>query len=409
LAVLTLLENTERFVKPTVLILSNSPLHRDPRVQRQINALNDDFNVVVAGTSDPGRPVADFIPIVTPKRTLLAKIRSAVLLASLRRRIAGNLNPENRYWSWKWIRALQEKLQSVKFDVVLANDCDMLPLAVKVSNGRPVIFDAHEYAAGQFEESSPKIKRHLALQKLLLSKYTPQATSMMTVCEGIAELYQADTGVRAETVMNLPNFENLAPGTVQPDRIRLIHHGIAGRPRQLELMVDMLDHLDPCYHLTFMLVDGSPQKEDLNWLKNYAKGNDRVDFLEPVPTLDIAKTINSYDIGVFMLPPKTTNQQLALPNKFFEFIQARLAIAIGPSPEMAKILREHNLGVVSEEFTPQSLAAELSRLTLERIQSYKQNAHEVAEQYCSARVEDQIRKMVLRALSNERMALRRVA
>jgi hypothetical protein len=30
---------------------------------------------------------------------------------------------------------------------------------------------------------------------------------------------------------------------------------------------------------------------------------------------------------------------MALPNKFFEFIQARLAVAIWPSPEMSKITK----------------------------------------------------------------------
>ena len=69
----------------------------------------------------------------------------------------------------------------------------------------------------------------------------------------------------------------------------------------------------------------------------------------------------------------------ALPNKFFEFIQARLAIAIGPSPEMARLVKQYNLGIVSQDFTPKSMAESLNSLTKEQIRQYKENANQTAK------------------------------
>ena len=45
--------------------------------------------------------------------------------------------------------------------------------------------------------------------------------------------------------------------------------------------------------------------------------------------------MNACDVGVFCMPPINVNARYALPNKFFDFVQARLAVAVGPAEEMA--------------------------------------------------------------------------
>ena len=67
-----------------------------------------------------------------------------------------------------------------------------------------------------------------------------------------------------------------------------------------------------------------------------------------------------------------------LPNKFFECIQGRLALAVGPSPEMARIVREHDLGVISEDFSPKTLAQHLRSLDSKTINYYKLQSHKAA-------------------------------
>ena len=84
------------------------------------------------------------------------------------------------------------------------------------------------------------------------------------------------------------------------------------------------------------------------------------------------------DVGVFVLPPLTCNYLNRLPNKFFDFVQARLGIVVGPSPEMAALVREHGLGVVTADFTAQSLARALDELTAETVEGHKAASHTVA-------------------------------
>jgi len=88
--------------------------------------------------------------------------------------------------------------------------------------------------------------------------------------------------------------------------------------------------------------------------------------------------VNQYDVGIYLLPPVNFNPEHALPNKFFEFIQARLAVAIGPSTEMARIVEEHSLKVIADSFRPEALANALEQLTDESIRGYKLAADRAA-------------------------------
>ena len=95
---------------------------------------------------------------------------------------------------------------------------------------------------------------------------------------------------------------------------------------------------------------------------------------------EICRRLNQYDVGIYLLPPVNFNHEHALPNKFFEFIQARLAVAIGPSPEMARIVNEYSLGVIAASFEPKALAAALDQLTDESIRAYKLAAGRAARE-----------------------------
>jgi SpoVK/Ycf46/Vps4 family AAA+-type ATPase len=72
------------------------------------------------------------------------------------------------------------------------------------------------------------------------------------------------------------------------------------------------------------------------------------------------------------------NYENTLPNKLFDFIQARLGVAIGPTPEMAEIVKQYNIGVVADDFTAEGLAKRLNQLTKADIENFKRNASKAA-------------------------------
>jgi hypothetical protein len=161
------------------------------------------------------------------------------------------------------------------------------------------------------------------------------------------------------------------------NKIKMVHHGIANKNRQLEKMIDVLKLLDSRFTLDIYLT-GS--KEYISFLKVYSAGMKNVRILDPVQYLNLNEMLSKYDIGFFFNSPLTFNLRYSLPNKFFEFIQARLAIAIGPSPEMSRIVFEYRNGIVSKDFSVEHMAYELNKITVEELQIMKENSHKAAQE-----------------------------
>jgi glycosyltransferase involved in cell wall biosynthesis len=251
-------------------------------------------------------------------------------------------------------------------------------VALRLARGAKVIFDAHEYTPRQHEDL---FRWRLLFQEYsayLCKTYVPKVDAMTTVCPGIAETYERDTGVKPLVLTSAADYENLEPNLLDDNvsRIRLIHHGAAAPSRKIENMIHMMDDLGKRFELNLMFVESN--RRYLHYLKRLAERRPAIRFLPPQPMNELPRCLNQFDIGVYLLEPTNFNNLHSLPNKFFEFIQARLAIAIGPSPEMAGIVKEHDLGVVSEDFSPKTLAQCLRNLDPKTINYYKLQSHQAA-------------------------------
>ena len=353
----------------TILIIAFSNLAADPRVNRQIRFLRDTYRVIAVGLAHPEVEGVEFIPVTKMKKGFPNPL--AVLQMVLRRY-------DHWYWQQKHVLDAFKKLSNVRADLILANDLQTLPLALKVGKGAKVVLDAHEHAPRQYEDI---LSWRLLIQNYatyLCRKYIPQVHGMTTVCQGIAEAYEKETGIKPVVLTSAPDFEELQPHLLDDRKsvIRLIHHGVAGRSRKIENMIEAMDDLHARFELNLMLMESDPSY--LHTLKRMAQHNSRIHFLTPVPMRTLPTYLNQFDIGVFLIEPVNFNYRYILPNKFFEFIQARLAIAIGPSPEMARMVREYDLGVVSEDFSPKTFARSLSTLDAEKINYYKLRSHNIA-------------------------------
>jgi len=218
----------------------------------------------------------------------------------------------------------------------------------------------------------------------LCKKYIPMTAAMTTVGKGLAEEYKKNFHVSPVVITNANNYVDLSPSPMVDNKIRLVHHGIATPSRKLELMIEMMKLLDERFTLDLILmIPGFASKKTRQYiddLRRMAQTDPRINIIPPVSSSEVVATVHKYDVGVFLIPPINFNYQNTLPNKLFDFIQARLGVAIGPTPEMAQIVTQYNTGVVSKDFTPQSLALELNKLTKKDIENYKRNSGAAARE-----------------------------
>lgn len=354
----------------TILILSFSAIRSDPRVMRQIRLLENDgrYQVTVAGFGQTPEANIKFFELHRPVSSLLDKVIWSLKL------LVGAF--DSYFRSLIYVKQCRKHFASDSFDLVIANDISSLPLAFAVAKGSPVLIDAHEYSPREFDERFSWRLLFGRYYHYICKKYLISTSGMTTVCQGIADEYFRNYGVRAGVIYNAPEDQKLMPSTSTDEVIRLIHHGAAIRSRHLEVMIEMMSYLDSRFTLDFMLVETDPKY--MAQLRAQSKGNDRIKFIQPVATHEICQRLNSYDVGIYLLPPVNFNHEHALPNKFFEFIQARLALAIGPSPEMARLLEKYGCGVVADSFEPKSLARVVENMTHEDIVIYKKAANRAA-------------------------------
>jgi hypothetical protein len=354
-----------------LLILSFSFVARDPRVMRQLALLNKQFDLHVAGYGprpDGWQGTYHTIDFPNPY-TLLRKVMAGLQLS------VGMF--ESFYWREKHVKQALDLLRNTQFDLVVANDIHALPLSFKLNSRYGVLYDAHEYSPLEFSEN---LKWRVTLGRLnsyFCKKYIPCLSAMTTVCHGIAKKYCAEFDASPKVVYSAPSNQLLQPRAVIDRTIRLVHHGAALESRCLELMIEMMDYVDDRFTLDFYLVKSKLEYYD--YLISLATKNPRIKFKTPVGMTDLPSVINQYDVGVYLLKPVNFNSEFALPNKFFEFVQGRVAIAVGPSPEMAFLIKKYNMGLVANSFDPKDLAARLNALTKTQIMDYKWAAHHAAQ------------------------------
>jgi len=201
--------------------------------------------------------------------------------------------------------------------------------------------------------------------------YIPRCAAMTTVSPTMAAAYADNFQVRPEVIYSAPPFQELPVQFPNSDCIRLIYHGAANPDRRLEDMISMMDLLDERFTLDLMLIGKGKYLHDL---RNASVRHPRIRWKDPVPMAEICEQTNQYDIGIFIMPPTTFNLQVTIPNKFFEFVQARLAVAVGPSEGMGRLTKEYGLGIVSADFTGAGMATKLNALTVDDIVQFKHNA-----------------------------------
>jgi hypothetical protein len=354
-----------------ILILSFSDLGRDPRVYRQIIFLEGRYGLTAAGFGSPKVDGVHFVPIEREKKAFHQKI-----LRSLRLKWK---QFENYYWASRMVLNVLNSLKGNRFDLIIANDLDTLPLALYLSKEHKamVLLDAHEYTPRQWDDRWMFRFFLKDYWDYICRRYLPQVDDMITVSTGIAKEYEKNYGILPHIITNAPFYQDLQPSPVKNEHIRIVHHGGVNPSRRIENMIYLMDFLDERFTLDLILMPNNPKY--FSKLQNLALSRPRIQFLPPVPMREIPRKTNQYDIGLFLLWPEAFNYRMALPNKLFEFIQARLAVAIWPSPEMARLVKECNCGVVSEDFSLKSTASILNSLTHRDIWKYKQKAHVAAK------------------------------
>jgi glycosyltransferase involved in cell wall biosynthesis len=402
-----------------ICILSFSPIRQDARVLRQIRYLSEHYDVAVVGHDKPRESWFES-PNITwhligpsnaradshnearkkrnPRQIVIEKLEGTLLMAFLRPVARKSLLLGyyiklllGRVWSsifesWYWnqpqhVHAL-EVISRIPCDAIHANDWQALPVAAEAArfHNAKLIFDAHEYAPLEFENRPYWNLIFKPIVSYFIRKYVPQVVASITVATSISERYEQEFSFHPFVILNDSSRVSARRRELDFRHIHLIHHGIAARDRNLEIMIEALSFCDHRYTLNFMLIRNDP--DYIDYLNTLARTSvpGRVIFHEPVLPGEIVQRVAEYDIGICVIAPTSYNYRVSLPNKFFDYIIAGLPVCIGPSPSMAEIVYKYGCGIVSPSFSPRDVADTLNNISLDQLKRMQRGSKEAANE-----------------------------
>ena len=366
--------------KKVVLIICDTHLKSDPRVYKQILALKDYFYVITMGLS-PSELEDEFIYFDTtysniPQKSFLKRISDNIRFKLNPLKVGLLTSPE-----FVFNLSNLNKIKNTP-DVIIANELPSLPYAIEFSKKRiPVHFDAHEYYLNDMMDN---IRKEGAIKRLkfIYNYYIPKANSFSTVCESIAENYKKEFKKNFYVLENVPKYFDLKVKTVNKNDIKLIHHGVALPDRKIEIMIQIASKLPDNYFTTFALVKSPKYSDYYDRLRLLAATHKNIRITDGFSMQEIPIHLNDFDLGIYYLEETNLNNKFSLPNKFFEFIQGRLAVITTPNIEMKRYIEKYKVGIAINDFNPDEMLKQILALNIDDIMEFKKNSDVASQKLC---------------------------
>jgi glycosyltransferase involved in cell wall biosynthesis len=188
------------------------------------------------------------------------------------------------------------------------------------------------------------------------------------VSPSIARVYKETYGPDFRVVRNVPFHrpEPMIDTSLQArygDRAIILYQGALNVGRGLELVIRSLSYLD---HTVLLIAGGGDIEAELKLEAKKAGLADRVVFLGRVDPERLYPITCSADVGISLEEDLGLNYRYALPNKVFDYIQARIPVLCSDLPEMKAIVEGHEVGIATSERDPEGLATILKDMIRDR-------------------------------------------
>lgn len=254
-----------------------------------------------------------------------------------------------------------------RYDMIIAHDLPMLPVAVKAAAQHQsiIVYDSHELFAEQDYNAAER-----AMWMRLESAHIHKAKAVITVNPSIARELKARYHLsHVDVIYNAEWIEDTLPSNKRlfhqhfslPPHARIVlFQGGLSFGRNLDSLVTALQYMDDETIHMVILGDGvMRQSLEANVLRLGL--SHRVHFHPAVTQKLLLDYTASADLGIIPYSDTCLNNRYSTPNKLFEFIAAGLPMVATDLPEISRLIATYAMGIVGDTSTPQQLAALITR------------------------------------------------
>ena len=290
------------------------------------------------------------------------------------------------------------------FDLFVANDLDTLLPNFLVSRlkRKRIVYDSHEYFCGELSIADKPFVKHvwLSIEKFCF----PKLKDVITVSQSIVEQYEKEYGIRPHLVRNIPPkatppvTESRASLNLPEDKAIIILQGNGlNEGRGGEELVEAMPWVDR--KAVLLIVGNGTVIPQLRERVKQLQLEDRVTFVPRVTPEKLFNYTYLSDIGIALDRDLSLNLRFSLPNKLFEYIKAGTPIVASNLIERARIIRQYGVGMIVEDFQPQSVAEVINRLLNDKqvYEEMKANCRVAAEELCWENEEKVLEEIYLKS------------
>lgn len=356
---------------PRIAMIVWNEFRHDARVLKQAQTLQSaGYHVTVFALHTPGvtrskETLTEGIQVIRVARRPLWRWRGTKVPPSTSAPAAGNPMTALRVVARLWTHiGLVTRIAWHRATVIHAHDVNTLPsawLAARLS-GAKLVYDAHELSTsregyGRYRQWVARVERTLM----------PRTDGNITTTQARAKFFaRAYAIARPQVLQNRPRFSNSPPtqriraelGLLQPWPI-VVYQGGLQQGRGLERLLRVAASVQNAY---FVLIGGGKLSVPLMTLRDELGLTERVHFIPVVPLAELPSYTASADIGVQPIENTCLNHFTTDSNKLFEYVIAGLPVIATDFPEIRRIVRTHDIGLLVPAGDDLPLQTALTRL-----------------------------------------------
>lgn len=251
-----------------------------------------------------------------------------------------------------------------KAHLVYANDLDtLLPnFLISKLKGSKVIYDSHELfcEVPELLENPKKRKTWKRLERWIF----PKLHNIITVNQSIANIYGHEYEKKINVVRNIPlqrtpsellSKEEL--GLPQDKKIIILQGAGINMQRGAEEAVQAMKYVK---NAVLLIVGSGDVIEQLKEMRIELGIEDRVIITGKVPYEKLAQYTRNADLGLSLDKDTNLNYRFSLPNKLFDYIHAGVPVLVSDLVEIARIVKEYQIGGVIKNHEPQYIAQQIN-------------------------------------------------
>ncbi len=275
-----------------------------------------------------------------------------------------------------------------KADLLISNDLDTLPANYMVSKilHKSLVHDCHEYFRGVPELNGRAFPTRI--WKRIEDWIFPKLKSVYAVNDSIARIYCEEYGNKVEVIRNVPFRNNrIIPKNhsllnIPPNTKILLYQGSVNVDRGLEEAISAMKYLNTKAVLVIIGIGDILLK--LKQLAFNDGVSEKVLFTGEIPFQELFQYTQLADFGLSIEKDVSLNYHYCLPNKFFDYIQAKVPVLISPLPEMQAIVEKYQIGEIIESHDPEYLAGKFNAILADekKLSFYRTNLETAASDLC---------------------------